>query len=358
MGTIGMPIIEITFAQKAVKETKKQEQGTVALILREELKGEQKRNFEVLPDDEVEKLSLSETNKEQIKLALMGNNKRPKKAICYLIGAEEDYTEALNWLEVQRFQYIAVPTVETDGKAKVIADWIEKQRKRKKIFKAVLPNYVADSEFIINYATEKVYKNDVSYTTEQYCARIAGLLAGTDLKSSCTYAVLEELTDCTSLSEEQMNEAIGEGKLIVYHDGEKVKVVRGVNSLTTETDTKGRQFKKIKIVEAMDAITESVKKTIQDKYIGKMPNSFDNKCLLISEIQDYYTELMKEEIIAQASIEIDTEATKKYLESIKIDTSEMTEEEIKKAETDEKVFLKSKIKIYDVMEEITLPIEV
>lgn len=356
---LGMPSINITFVQQAIKETRKQEQGIVALLLREEVAEGKKREFEILPDADLEQLTVSEENQEQIRLSLIGNDKKPKKTIVYLIGNDEDYTDALHWLEVQKFQYLAVPTVETDGKAKMIADWIIKQRKNKKTVKAVLPNYAADNEYIINYATEMVFKNDTSYTTEQYCSRIAGLLAGTSLTSSCTYAELEELTDCSRLDNEALDAEVRKGKLVVFHDGEKVKIARGVNSLITITKEKGKQFKKIKIMEVMDAITESITKTVKDNYIGKIPNSYDNKCLLISELQDYAQELIKNEILSRGSFELDTVAIKEYLKNENIDLSEVEEEEIKKMDTEDKVFLRGKnLKIQDVIEEINVSIEV
>lgn len=355
MGLLGMPKVQITFVEEAVRRTKQQEQGIVALILRDTIGEGVKKNFEVHPDSELPSF-LSEENKKQIKLALMGHDKRPKKVIVYVISPEEDYTEALNWLEIQNFQYLAVPTVETDNKAKVIADWITKCRRNKKLCKGVLPNYKGDKEYLINYATDLVYQNEECFTTEQYCSRIAGLLAGTSLTISCTYAVLEEVTDCSRLTLEEMNAAVGEGKLIVFHDGEKVKVARGVNSLTTIGENQGDKSKKIKIIEARDSMSESLEKTIQDVYIGQVANSFDNKCLLLTEIQDFFEKMKKEEIVSDYSVEFDLEGIKAYLEKENISTEELTEEEIIKEDTGEQVFFKVNAKILDVMEEIGIKI--
>lgn len=85
----------------------------------------------------------------------------------------------------------------------------------------------------------------------------------------------------------EMDEAINKGELILYHDGEKVKVARAVNSLVTTTKEKGGSFKKIKIVDAMHMIHDDIKKTAEDSYLGKYANSYDNKCLLITAIQAY-----------------------------------------------------------------------
>ena len=52
---------------------------------------------------------------------------------------------------------------------------------------------------------------------------------------SCTYAPLPEVSDVGRLTREAMDAAVDAGKFILFHDGEKVKVARGVNSLQTTT---------------------------------------------------------------------------------------------------------------------------
>lgn len=353
---MGMPSIDIGFTEKAITVVKRGERGIVALILRDTV-GVHQTPFEVLTITDIPEW-ITEGNKKQINLASMGYVNAPKKIIVYVIGEEDEYTEGLKYLETARFDYLAIPTVETDGKCSEIATWIKTQRVNGKRCKAVLPNYTGDSEGIINYATEKAIEGDTEYTTEQYCSRIAGLIAGTPLTIACTYAPLIELTDCTRLNKKEMDAAIDSGKFIIWHDGEKVKVGRGVNSLTTTTQEKNNQFKKIKIVEAMDLIYDDLIKTIEDSYIGKYSNSYSNKCLLLSAIGSYFDSLIQDGILSEATIEIDIEANKAYLDSKGINTSEMSDTELKQVDTDDKVFLKATIKILDAIEDVSLPINI
>ena len=52
------------------------------------------------------------------------------------------------------FDYLAVPTAETDGKAQDVVTWVKFMRgSKKKKIKAVLPNVAADHEGIINFTT-------------------------------------------------------------------------------------------------------------------------------------------------------------------------------------------------------------
>ena len=107
----------------------------------------------------------------------------------------------------------------------------------------VLPNVAADTEGVINYTINKnVYAETITnddgtisrvtteYTAEQYCGRIAGLLCGTPLTISATYAPLGELDDCERV--EDMDAAVGKGQFIIFNDGEKIKTSRAVNSFS------------------------------------------------------------------------------------------------------------------------------
>jgi hypothetical protein len=302
--------------------------------------------------------TLTEANQKQIKLALMGYVNAPKKVLVYVIGEEADYTEALDYFKTVKFHYLVAPSVATDGKTADIVSYVKTQREGGKLIKAVLPNTDADSEGIINFATEKVYVNDDEYDTEEYCARIAGIIAGTPMNISCTYAPLAELTDCSRLAKADMDSAVDAGKLIVWFDGEKVKTARGVNSLKTLTGDKGASFQKIKIVDAMDMITDDIRMTAEDNYLGKYANSYDNKCLLISAIGSYFDQLIADGVLESASVAIDVEANRNYLKGKGVNVEAMSDDDIKKANTGSYVYLKATIKILDAIEDIVLPITI
>ena len=101
---------------------------------------------------------------------------------------------------------------------------------------------------------------------------------------------------------------------------------------------------------------------VVDNYIGKYPNTYSNKCLLISAINSYLKELERNGQIQDYEIGLDTEARKEYIienKEVSRDAAEaLSEEEIKKQYTDNKVFLKAYVTIVDVMEDINLEIAV
>lgn len=383
---MGAPSITISFIEKAISAVTRGERGIVMLWVKDALPAAAVNPVTVVTESDIPD-TLKDTTKEQIKLAMIGYTNAPKKVLVYCMGIsdavdsgkiDEGYKKAMEAAETIKFNYLAIPTVETDQKAQDIATWVKQMRdNKKKKIKAVLPNVKADNEGIINYTTPKAVKTttvtagngtkttvDTVYTAEQYCARIAGLIAGTPMTIACTYAPLSELSDCTRLTD--IDTPVDNGELIIFYDGEKVKVARGVNSFTTTTDGKGDSFKKIKIVEAMDMINDDITKTAQDSYLGKYANSYSNKCLLLSAISSYFSQLQRDGIISSYSVGLDADAIREYLKGKGLqatlddgtvkDVDECSGEEIITADTGSFVFLTGNVKILDAIEDIKMPI--
>ncbi len=383
---MGAPSIDISFIEKAISAITRGERGIVMLWVKDSLPAPAVNPATVILESDIP-AGMSDTTKEQIKLAMKGYINAPKKVLVYAMNIAEDadetaigagYNAAMTAAETIKFDYLAIPTVETDGKGEDVATWVKSMRdNKKKKIKAVLPNVAADNEGIINFTTERNVKTetvtekdgtkttvDTVYTAEQYCARIAGLIAGTPMTIACTYAPLSELSDCTRLTD--INTPVDKGEFIVFYDGEKVKVVRGVNSFVTTVEGKGDSFKKIKIVEAMDMINDDIVKTAQDSYLGKYANTYSNKCLLISAISAYFMQLKRDGIISSYSVALDAEAIRIYLKgkglkatlddgTIK-EVDECSDEEIVTADTGASVFLTGNVKILDAIEDIKMPI--
>ncbi|MCI9559333.1 MAG: hypothetical protein HFG52_08815 [Lachnospiraceae bacterium] len=380
---MGAPNINISFIEKAITAITRGERGIVMLWVKDVLPEAAVNPITIITESDLPE-DLSEETVEQVKLAMIGYTNAPKKILIYCMGIieetdiEEGYKKAMEAAETIRFDYLAIPTVEIDGKGEDIATWVKSMRdnKRKKI-KAILPNVAADHEGVINYTTAHSRKTetvtgkdgskiitDTVYTAEQYCARIAGLIAGTPMTISCTYAPLPELSDCTRLTDNDT--PVDKGEFIIFYDGEKVKVVRGVNSFITTIDGKGDSFKKIKIVEAMDMINDDIVKTAQDSYLGKYANTYSNKCLLITAISSYLAQLKRDDIISSYSIGLDAEAIRNYLKGKGLqaiiedgtvkEVDDCSDEEIITADTGASVFLTGRVKVLDAIEDIYLPI--
>lgn len=375
---MGLPNINIEFNSSGASAIARLERGIVALILKDDFTITAKAKTREVETVNVKNIlaiesgmvltsetqipdNLSTENKDYIKRAFIGYINKPRKVIIYV--SSKDSTElkkALAYFENTSFDYIcASPNAGETENAELIT-WVKGQRQDKKTYKAVIASKGSDSEGIINFTTAEIVTGGQTLTASQFCSRIAGLIAGTPINISCTYAPMLDVENIKQLTREEADKAIDKGEFILIHDGEKVKVSRAVNSLTTTLKNKGEAFKKIKIVEAMDMIKNDIRMNVQDNYIGRYANSYDNKLLLTTAISGYFFSLERDGILENNSstIGIDHEAQKEYLISTGIDISVMDEQKIKEANTGSKVFLKASVKILDAIEDVSLDIAI
>lgn len=360
MAKLTSPEVNISFVEKGASAIQRNERGIVALVVKDAVTGGPFTVYSVADIPE----GMTDANKKSVKDALIGYQVAPKKVIVYCMNPaaeklEAEYTKMMGYFGRTKFNWMAIPTVETDGKTQDVASWIKSLRSTEKLMrKAVLPNSASDSEGVANVTSSIFTADGTEITPENCCARVAGIICGTPIRISATYAPILEAADCTRLSNEDADKKVGNGELVFIWDGEKVKLNRAVNSFTTTTDTKGDSFKKIKLVEIMDMIYEDIKSTAQDSYIGKFDNGYDNKCLLITAVNAYFKELIRTHLLASGTCEIDVDAQRNYLQSQGEKVEEMSDQDIKEAETGSKVFLMAHIKILDAMEDINLDINI
>lgn len=349
---MGLPIIDISFKQLAKSAVIRSQRGIVALILKDTTKA----SLTIFDEGDIPS-SLTKENQGLIKDVLKGS---PNKIELFVLGTGGQISEALTYFEGVEFNLMCMPSAETSD-VTAIKTFIKKMNDVVKYkCDAILANDKADSEAIINYTAKNIVVGGKSVTTANHTARIAGLIEGTQLHQSITFATLEDVDSIENLTKEQADTRIDNGELILVREMGKIRVARGVNSLTTLTDTKGNAFQKIKLRKILNLIHNDLRRVIVEKYIGKVPNNYDNKCILITEIKNYLEELENEQLIEKVSyVGIDLEAHKKWLkDNTNLDVNSMTEQEIKEANTQSNVFLAISLKTLDAMEDIIINVEI
>ncbi|MEG1795173.1 phage tail sheath C-terminal domain-containing protein [Clostridium sp.] len=353
---MGLPEVIIEFQSKGTSAIQRSGRGVVALILKDSTKVDfHTKIYKGI--EEVSKEDFTAKNHDYIAKVFMGV---PAKVIIERIAADAaDYNEALQRLKIKRFNYLAIPGI-NEADTINVATWFKGCRNTdKKTFKAVLPNCAGNDEGIINFTTEDNYDGTTKYSASEYTARIAGVLAGIPLTRSATYYVLEELE---SIKESiNPNADIDEGKLILINDGDKIKIGRGVNSLTTTSATKGEDFKKIKIVEGMDLVRDDIRDTFQNQYAGKVINNYDNKILFLAALNAYFRDFEKSDVLdpnTDNRAEINIIAQKEYLTVKGVDVLALNDQQIKEYNTGSKVFLSAFAKFVDAMEDLYFEINI
>ncbi|MEG1492216.1 MAG: phage tail sheath C-terminal domain-containing protein [Oscillospiraceae bacterium] len=354
---MGLPNINIIFKEAASTVLIRAQKGIVALILKDSTVAVQGKHVFLSAEDIP--AAMTAGNKDYIKQAFIGNDSKPKKVLCYVLpDTAANLKAATDWLGTQKFSWLAAPPEAVAADTAELLTWIVAQRAAGRHYKAVLPDKIADNYALVNFTTKNIKVGDNTYTAAGYCARIAGLIAGTSLTSAITFAVLPEVTAVEQLTRAEMDAATDGGKLLLLHDGSKVKCGSGVTSLTGTAGTIAA-YKKIKIVEALDLISEDITGICEDGYVGKYSNSYDNKLLLVTAIRGYFDTLENEGVLKKgSSIDIDLAATTQYLKDKGLVVGEMSERELREADTGDKVFLCAKICVLDAIENISLTIAI
>ena len=168
---------------------------------------------------------------------------------------------------------------------------------------AIARSMASDFEGIVNVGTG-AKMNGKEYSSSQVAAWVAGLIAGQSLKESTTYAVapFEDVTHRWTRSEQE--QGVQNGVFLLVHDGRKVKVLRGVNSLNTLGEGKNRGWKKIRKIRVIDQINSDLQKTAEDHYIGKVNNTEEGRLALISAGKQYLQTLALENVIESTGFDV------------------------------------------------------
>ncbi len=351
--SLGLPSFSMVFTGKAVSAVERSARGIVAIILTDGTQNGKELNI-YRKVDEVDFENWTEQNYNYLKLVFAG---APSTVIAVRRAENaEDYSAALKKLKDLKWNYLTIPGLAAADTA-VISAWIKQYRDDEgKTFKAVLSQCKGDHEGIINFTTENI-TSDITggkHTAAEYCARIAGVLAGLSLARSSTYYVLDDISEAET--PDSPDEHINAGELIVVFDGKKYKIGRGVNSLVTFTAEKTEDLRFIKIVEGMDLYMDDIRETYEENYVGKIINDYDGKQMLVAAIGAYHKGLLGNVLDKSFdnTVAVDIEAQRTYLESRGTDTSEMDDIAVAKANTGTKVFIASNVKFVNAMEDLKM----
>ena len=344
---MGLPVIDISFEQLTHSAIERSARGIVAILLAQsELTPTTYSDISEIGSE------LSDANAGYVKMAFY---KGAAKVI--VTDAGTDVTAALNTIGSMDWNWVCMPSAATADNASIIT-WIKAKREDGAPYKAVIGEGTApDCEGVVNFTTSSI-KSDIlgsaeSYTAKTYSPAIAGLLAGMPLDRSATGY---ELADIVSASESSApDDDIDDGKLILVYNGEKYEIGRAVTSLTTAGSTPSL-FKKIKHVEGCDLIRQDMAEIFRSLYRGKKVNSYANKQALNADYIAYFAGLEGSVLSPdyENTAAVDIEAQRKYLASTGVDVSDMTDVQIAKADTDERVYIKANVQLLDAMEDVYL----
>lgn len=238
---------------------------------------------------------------EEDKLLVNEALKGAKTVLLYNLGAEHeaaDVTAALAKLKTVVFNTLAYPYDGTayDTNKAVITAWIKAMREDEGIkLQAVLANHVADSEAVINVTQGVELTNGISLTAARTTAWVAGVTAGANINQSNTSRKYIGAVDVIpKMTKTEMEAAITAGKFVLKVDAvQNVTAVYDINSLTSVTVEKGKQFKKNRVIRIIDGINNDIVTIFESNYVGKVNNNSDGRSLLRATLIEYFNELQR-----------------------------------------------------------------
>lgn len=255
---------------------------------------------------------------------------------------------------------VAPQIVDSDAVSKkIIADFVKSQRKSNDYpLKAVLYNYEADSEGIVNF-TAKGLKNKVNGTltdviASEYILEVASYLCTLGANEGITNHVAKNITLVDIVDDADLK--VSNGELFLVNNGTNIVYTRGVNSKQTFATNESEVLSKIRVVEIIDMVKSDLRETFNNSYIGKYGNSYANRKSLVSQLNGtYFKTLMKQGYLSNDEVsycELDVNATKTYLESLGVDTDNLKDIDVLRHKIDTHVFISCKLLVMDVMEDI------
>ena len=275
-----------------------------------------------------------------------------------ITGSLPDILKLLN--KVYENGYLIAPQIVSDTDKKLIADFVKSQRNDEDYpLKAVLYNYKADSEGIVNFTGKnlqgKLVEDETAdtKTSNEYCVDVASYLCTLGANESITSHVAKNVTNCDA--KDDNDDCVANGELYLYNDGVNIVFSRGVNSLQTIPAEQNEKLTKIRMVETIDLVKTDIKTMFSNYYSGRIGNSYSNRKTLVNVINSYLRGLSKMGYLSNdnaSTAELDIEATRNYLETVKgKDTDEMKDMEILQADIDSHVFIKILLRTMDSMED-------
>ncbi len=272
------------------------DRGTVALA----------QELSVGDDGAIYRITATEANypenataadKKLANLALLG----AKTVLLYKLPPNhtDDHVEAmLAKLKTEDANVIVYPYLKSTTSAstaqQTIANWVKAmQEEEGKNITAVLTNYVADSQYVINNVQGVTLSDGSTLTAAETGAWIGGVTAAAKITESNTARKFVGAIDVTPrMTKTEMETAIKAGKLILTVDkSQNVTVVADVNSLTSTTQTLGDIMKQNRSVRTACGIREDIGTVWDSNIKGKYNNNEEGRSIFKSALVEYFADL-------------------------------------------------------------------
>ena len=257
---------------------------------------------------------LGNANATPVKRILEGG---AMQALVYTVptASATDYDAILDVFEAEEFNVFVYPTVVADAAQATTKAWVARNRSEGKHFMYVAGGTTAEDadptegnarsvllkdEYIVNLITGVVDASGNNVQSADFAPFIAGLIAGTPINQSITYAELPVVDVTKRLKNSEIKTALTSGSLVIVKDGNRVIIEQGI---TTDSDTTERG--KIRITRAKQAVSTDIPRTARERYIGKIDNNPAGQAALLSAIKLYLETMETNNVLMNPTVTLD-----------------------------------------------------
>lgn len=197
------------------------------------------------------------------------------------------FTDFFNAMELESWNVMAFTSTDNALK-KSAADFVVRlsNNEGKKV-QAVINDYVtADNECVVSVYPQVITDNTGhQFTTEEMVCWVAGCTAGANVNESLTYAAHPDAVEISPvLTQTQQIQALNDGQFALFEEFGSIKNIQDINTFKTFAPTKGKQFRKNRVIRVLFGLCNDAYKTFSMYYVGNTNNDAVGRGLLKAEL--------------------------------------------------------------------------
>lgn len=343
------PTIEITFKQLATTLIQRSQRGTAILLLMDSaVNAVNVKVYKSVAD--IDESLYSAKNLAYIKGCMAF---APYEVVAISANSGTFSTYAAEILKIRKTGWIASPGSTTLQKD--LASWIKSMENEGHTYKAIGTVASQDCKHYVYFNQTATNSDGESILANDYLSSLLGIIASCNVTKGCTNFLCNDLSLVTEV--EDIDSAIAAGQLVLTNDVGGVRIVTGINSLTTlngNTETEDMQY--IETVEAMDLIRDDIKEEFKTTYQGSFKNKYVNQMLFIGAVNSYFDNLAEADVLDaefdnKAEIDVDAQRSA-WIGVGKAAAEDWDDDTVKRMSFKRSVFIACDIKILNCMENL------
>jgi hypothetical protein len=202
------------------------------------------------------------------------------------VVTNENYTEYLTAIELYEFDTMGISTTDKNLKA-VAVSFVRRLRDQEgRKLQVVLENYQeADYEGVISVKNGVILSDGTKITSDKAVAYVAGATAGANVNQSNTYAAYDGAVDVDiRYTNSEIEAALKNGEIIFTTNNGRVVIEQDINTFKSFTQDKSKDFRKNRVLRALDGINRAVRQLWDTRYAGEGNNNEDGRNLFKKDV--------------------------------------------------------------------------